>query len=53
MSLDTKNWYKALISEHDRVIPTIAFYHPNCINVMNEALASNDYSLRHVYVSNI
>lgn len=39
----------AAYSEHDRVIPTIAFYHPNCINVMDEALASNDYSLRHVY----
>lgn len=39
----------AAYSEYDRVIPTIAFYHPNCINVMDEALASNDYSLRHVY----
>lgn len=39
----------AAYSENGRVIPTIAFYHPNCIDVMKETLDSDDFSLRHVY----
>ncbi|UDI77699.1 molybdenum cofactor guanylyltransferase MobA [Staphylococcus taiwanensis] len=39
----------AAFSENDRIIPTIAFYSPNCIETMKKALDSEDYSLRHVY----
>lgn len=33
----------------DMIIPTIAFYSPHALKVIEEALRSDDYSLRHVY----
>ncbi|GGG91219.1 molybdenum cofactor guanylyltransferase MobA [Staphylococcus pragensis] len=39
----------AAFSENEKIIPTIAFYSPDILNIMEQALKSDDYSLRHVY----
>ena len=35
--------------EQGRPIPTLAFYSPHTLNMMNKALASDDFSLKNVY----
>lgn len=39
----------AAFSENGKVIPTIAFYNPKIINVIENVLNSTDYSMKHVY----
>ncbi|MBI5973352.1 molybdenum cofactor guanylyltransferase MobA [Staphylococcus caledonicus] len=39
----------AAFSENEKVIPTIAFYSPYILEIMKDALDSDDYSLKHVY----
>ncbi|EHJ09021.1 molybdenum cofactor guanylyltransferase MobA [Staphylococcus simiae] len=39
----------AAFKEDGRYIPTIAFYSPNAMSAISEALHSNDYSFKNVY----